>query len=191
MLPMLRNPFAPPLMSIDPWTELRREVDGVFDSVLSGRPTRSGGRTLPWIPAMDVEETDDVVRLTLEVPGVDPGNVDITVDDGVLTVSGERRHERKEGDVEHGAGLVERRYGRFERSVTLPEYADAERIEARCEHGVLTIEMPRTAQSRRRRIEIGRGAERQQQQLGSGQAADTRGTTTERARERRKDGQVA
>ena len=107
---------------------------------------------------MDVEDHDDRIRLAFEIPGVDPDAVSVTVEDGVLTVAGEKTRERRENaNGKRGTYATECRYGRFERRVALPESLDADRIVARAEHGVLTIELPKAAKSLRRSIEISRG----------------------------------
>ena len=158
MLQMFRNRFGTPSLfesTLEPWSDLRREIDRVFDSVLTERrPTAFHGDPL-WIPPMDLEEHDNLIRLSLELPGVNPKDVAITVENGVLTVSGEKKLER--GDDERndgGARMYECRYGRFERSLTLPQYIDADKVSAQYKNGILTLELPKSAQSRRKQIEI-------------------------------------
>ena len=157
MLPMLRNRFVAPTL-FEPWSDLRREIDRVFDSAITGTPIGVNGQS-QYLPAMDIEETSDKIRLTLEVPGVSPEDVEITVENKLLTVSGEKRFRRESGKGREGSHLIERRYGRFERSVMLPETVDADSIAAHFENGVLTVELPKSARSRRRTIAIGLGAD--------------------------------
>ena len=166
MLPMLRNRFVAPTM-FEPWGDLRREIDRLFDAAITGLPFGFDGQSR-WMPAMDIEETDDRIRLTFEVPGVNEEELHVTIENNVLTVSGEKRFEREEGDEQGGSRTVERRYGRFSRSVMLPSSVESEQVTAHYDNGVLTIELPKSAQSRRRKIEIGRGTE--QKQLGAGKA---------------------
>jgi HSP20 family protein len=163
MLPLVRNRFFPALSEpslLGPWSDLRREIDRWFESTVPGTLFASA-----WNPAMDVQETEDAVRLSFEIPGVNPDDVTITVENGVLTVSGEKKleHEDKSG------ARFERQYGRFERSVALPQSIDTDHVSAHCEHGVLSITLPKAATARPRTIEISRGTE--QAQLGSGKAA--------------------
>ena len=106
---------------------------------------------------MDVEDQDDLVRLSFEIPGVNPDDVDVTVENGVLTVSGEKKYERRTGDEQRGRHGVERRYGRFERSIALPQSVESDRVSAQYENGVLTLELPKSAESRKRRIQIADG----------------------------------
>lgn len=179
MLPMLRNRFAMPLMSSDPWSDFRREMDRVFDSVLAGRAPESA---MAWLPPVDVEESKDTLRFSVEVPGVNPEDLNVTVENGLLTVSGEKRYEHREGEEDQGGRFVERRYGRFERSLMLPEYADAENVSAQYDRGVLTIEIPKTESAKPRRIEIGRRDEQQQISAGT-QGRSQRSENRERERQ--------
>lgn len=154
MLPMLRNRFAPASAEdslLGPWADLRREIDRLFEGTVAGALVGSG-----WLPAMDVQETEDGIRLSLEVPGVRPEELKVTVENGLLTVSGEKRVER---EPTNGAIGFERRYGRFERTVTVPQGVDSDKIAAHCEHGVLTIDLPKTADAKPRSIEISAGPE--------------------------------
>ena len=163
MLPTLRNRFANPALfesSLEPWSDLRREIDRLFDSMLSSAgPSGAQGEQgmQNWMPLMDIEDDDEQLRLSFELPGVNPDDVNVTVENGVLTVSGEKKFERQSGNEQKGAYRVERRYGRFERSLTLPQSVDAEKVTARYDSGVLTLELPKSAESRKRKIEIGRG----------------------------------
>jgi len=146
MLPMLRNRVFP---TLDGWGEVHRELDRLFDDAVSGTLVGSN-----WVPAMDVEESAAGLKLTFEVPGVDPDDLSVTFENGVLTVSGEKRLERKAGNGNGGTRGFERRYGRFERSVTLPQTVDPDRVSAQCRNGVLTLELPKRPEAQPRRIEI-------------------------------------
>ena len=161
MLPMLRNHFATPALfepHVEPWSDLRREIDRLFDSVLSGPSLNSTQGGQSWMPLMDVDDEEDLLRLSFEIPGVNPDDVNVSVENGVLTVSGEKKFERKTGDEKQGPYSVERRYGRFERRIALPQSVDTDRVAAHYENGVLTLELPKSAESRKRKIEIGRGS---------------------------------
>jgi HSP20 family protein len=150
---MLGNRFVAPTL-FEPWSDLRREIDRVFDSALTGTPLGTNAQS-QYLPAMDIEETSDKIRLTLEVPGVSPEDLEISIENNVLTVSGEKRFRRDSDKDREGSHLIERRYGHFERSVMLPETVDADSIAAHFENGVLTVELPKSARSRRRTIAIG------------------------------------
>jgi HSP20 family protein len=155
MLPTRRNRFGTtPLSGPEPLFDLRREIDDLFDSFFNGGHLSAGDPQ--WVPAMDVEETDDAMRLTLEVPGVRPEDLSVSVHDGILTVTGEKKVESREGGK--GSRGYERRFGRFERSMTLPSSVDADRVAARYDNGVLAIDLPRSERAHPRRIEIARSA---------------------------------
>ena len=104
-----------------------------------------------WMPPVDIRESDDAYRFELEVPAVLAADVKVTVKDGVLVVSGERRYEKETNDKVH---RVERRYGRFTRSFRLPENADEGRIEASAKDGVLTLKVAKREEVKPRAIEV-------------------------------------
>jgi HSP20 family protein len=160
MLQLYRNRFATPASlfdsTVEPWSGLRREIDRVFDSMLTGGRQATFDGDSSWIPQMDIEEREDAILLHVELPGVNPDDVSVTVENGVLTISGEKKFAR-DGDQQHydgGFRMYERRFGRFERSLTLPSYINAEQAAAQYKDGVLTLELPRSAESRRKKIEI-------------------------------------
>jgi HSP20 family protein len=130
-----------------PASSLRREIDRLFED--AGMP--SGGR---WMPAADVRENDDSIDIDIELAGISPDNVEISVENGMLTVSGEKRTENKEGK-EGQYHSVERRYGSFVRSFQLPQGVDESKITANFDHGLLTIDIPKSALPQPRRIQIG------------------------------------
>ena len=105
-----------------------------------------------FVPAVDVFEDQDQVVLTAEVPGMAREDLDVSVDNGVLTIRG----EKKEGSKAEQAGYhrIESRYGRFERRVRLPDYVDAEKIQATYKDGVLKLEMPKAEAAKARSIQI-------------------------------------
>ena len=107
-----------------------------------------------WAPTMDIVEAEKEYRLHLEVPGVDPKNVNITVQDGVLTVSGEKSAEKTEKGETWTRS--ERTYGSFSRSVTLPEGVDAEKVTAEGADGVLVVRIPKPEAKTPRKIQVNR-----------------------------------
>src|ERR671923_1781553 len=109
-------------------------------------------RMAAWVPAVDVAETQDRFLITAELPGLRPEDVDISVENSVLRIQGERRFydERKEDDFHR----IERRFGSFTRSITLPSTADAENIQASFDAGVLTIEVPKREEAKPRKIQV-------------------------------------
>jgi HSP20 family protein len=113
--------------------------------------TRSGA-TGSWVPPLDVFETGDTLVVKVELPGIDPEAVEVSVEDSTLTVSGSR--EFRQETEEQNYHRIERRYGAFSRSLRLPQTADAEKVDARFDKGVLTIEVPKREEAKPRRIEI-------------------------------------
>lgn len=169
MLSTLRSRFATPFDSaFEPWSDLRREIDRLFDSALSGVRPAGVRNGMEWIPPMDVEEQDDAITLALELPGVRRDDVQVSVENGVLTISGEKKFAPDSGSESNGGRFVERRFGRFERVLSLPQSVDAEKITASYENGVLMLKLPKSAESRRRKIEIGGGAEQKRIESGEG-----------------------
>jgi HSP20 family protein len=138
--------------TLTPLVALRREMDRLFDEPVVGRSGQAPARSA-WSPAVDVREEDQAWVFELDLPGVEPAQVEVTADDGVLTVRGERAATRQEGDVGRWH-LVERLRGSFQRRFTLPENVAEDGIEATFAHGVLSIRAPKTAVPQPRRIEI-------------------------------------
>ena len=137
--------------------EVRRDMDEVFGSylgALTGEEGQQGqgGIRSSFVPEIDIDRDGDSYVISVEAAGVSPDDMNVEVEDGVLTISGEKREERQ---AEDGARR-ERRYGRFSRSIRLADDIDPENISARHEHGVLTISLPKRALpgEQKKRIEI-------------------------------------
>jgi HSP20 family protein len=133
---------------------LQSDVNRLFDSFFgrreAGRPGNGSGR---WVPPMDLVETDDHLVLRADLPGLERDDVEIEVKDGVLTVSGERKSEQEQ--TGEGYHRVERSFGRFSRSLGLPRDVKAEDVKASFESGVLEVKVPKPAERKPTRIEIG------------------------------------
>ncbi|HTR80803.1 MAG TPA: Hsp20/alpha crystallin family protein [Bacteroidota bacterium] len=134
-------------------SHLQQEMNKVFGDFFRG-DLFDGGSFLSgqWTPAVDLEETDDSYVVRAELPGIKKDEVKITLNDGVVTVSGEKRNEveKKEGNYHR----VERSYGAFERSFTLPGAVKSDEIEAKYADGVLTITLPKTEEAKEKIIEV-------------------------------------
>ncbi len=105
-----------------------------------------------WMPAVDVRETKDALEITAELPGLEPKNVDVSVENGVLTLKGSREFEKAtEGETYH---RVERAYGSFERSFTLPTNVDPDKVKAVYRHGVLHLTLPKREEAKPRSVTI-------------------------------------
>ena len=141
----------------EPWGllgRLNRELDAFLQNRPLGTPddTESNVVTSNWMPSVDIKEDDKQFTMVADIPGVDPKDIEITMENGVLTLKGEREHEVKE---EHEAyRRVERTHGTFYRRFSLPETADAEHITAKGENGVLTVTIPKREKAQPKRIEV-------------------------------------
>ena len=133
---------------------LQNEVNRVFDAFFGNGP---GTRVRRWVPAMDLVETDDQLVLRADLPGLSKEDVELEVKDGVLTISGERKADHEEKS--EGYYRVERAFGRFSRSLTVPDGIDAEAITAEFNEGVLEVRIPKPAERKPHRIAIGAGAD--------------------------------
>jgi len=150
-------------LAADPFTFL----DQVFGN--GGARTQA---SLMRAPETDVIETEREIRVQVEMPGLKRENIEVDVENNVLTIRGEKREERTEGQ-DGRYHLAERRWGTFARSFVLPRDVDADRIGAAFENGVLTVSIPKSEKARRRKIEVGANA--QQQELGGAGSTDGNG----------------
>ena len=135
----------------DPWDsfrEFRGELDKAFNRDLAGYTETASD----WVPSVDIKEGKDAYEVVADVPGVNPKDIDISLEDGVLTVKGERKSESK--DESEGYTRTERVYGSFYRRFTLPETADADNISAKTEHGVLRLNIPKKEKALPKRITV-------------------------------------
>jgi HSP20 family protein len=110
-----------------------------------------------WMPAMEIVEKEDRLFVTAELPGMNVKDVEITLENGVLRISGEKKEEKREREAGSKYHMWERRYGSFQRAFTLPQSVDAEKISASFQDGVLTIDLPKSEKAKAlgRKIPIG------------------------------------
>lgn len=177
---MARNPLTPSrsgfglLGGNDPFLSLHREMNRLFDDVLRGTGlpaagSQGQGGVGNFVNAsMNVSETEKEIRITAELPGVTEQDIDVSLDDDVLTIRGEKKFDRS--DEKENFHFVERSYGTFQRSLRLPFPINPEQVQAHFENGVLTVTLPKTAQQERsRRIQVqGRRAGGQSSQSAQG-----------------------
>ena len=130
-------------------SEMNRVFNTFFDTPAAG--AGNGGGVRRWVPSMDLVETDDHFVLRADLPGLAEGDVAIELEDNVLTISGERKseHEEKEGFYR-----MERSFGQFRRSLTLPDGIDAQKIAATFDKGVLEVRIPKPEARKPRRVAI-------------------------------------
>ncbi|WP_114943528.1 Hsp20/alpha crystallin family protein [Microvirga calopogonii] len=143
----------------DPFMTLHREMNRLFDDVLRGfdmAPLGGVGRPAGW-PQVEVVENDKEVRVSAELPGLEDKDVEVLMQDGVLTIRGERKSEIEDKE----RAFSERYYGRFERRIPMAWDVDEDKIEASFTNGVLTVTLPKSAESRPqvKRIAINRAGE--------------------------------
>lgn len=136
-----------------PLGAFRDEMEQVFDKFFGGVGTRVEG-ALVASPRLDVSETDDAVEVDTDLPGFKPDEVHIEVHDRRLTVSGEHSEEQKEDDKERKYHRIERRSGSFSRSVWLPCAVDEDKVEAQLKDGVLHVRLPKTAETKTKKIKV-------------------------------------
>jgi HSP20 family protein len=168
------------MMRWDPFQDLRSAQDemaqmspmlahalGLHTQQPSGRAT-----TTAWAPALDISERKDAYLVAVELPGLKPEDLDITMEDGLLTIQGERQFTSESSEQQFHR--VERRYGAFRRSITLPAHAMAEGIQASFEDGVLQILVPKAEEAKPKRIQVRPGRM-------EGTAASSEGASSEEA----------
>lgn len=146
------------LTRFDPFRDLatlQDRIDRLFDESLGRVRSDQGSEDLErttWAPAVDILETDNDIVLRADLPGVNPKDVDISVQNGTLTLKGERRFE---SDVkEDNFRRVERIYGSFIRSFALPQSVDAEKVDAEYHNGVLEVKLPKRPESKPKQVKV-------------------------------------
>lgn len=142
------------IVRYEPWAvvnRLHQSLDQLFGEALAS-PEASSSASVAWVPRVDIHEEKDRFIVLADVPGVDSKDIEITAENGVLTIRGERRVEKRE--AENGYERVERVSGTFLRRFTLPEGANTESIKAKQTNGVLEVVIPKQPQLQARRISI-------------------------------------
>ena len=150
------SPFGFGSQRSDPFQLLRREMEQLFDNVggSAGEASAGGGNIVA--PRMDISEDDQAFKVSAELPGAKPEDVEVTVDDDLLTIRAERTQERETNRRNYH--LVERSVGVFQRSLRLPAPVDAGKVQASFDNGVLTVTIPKEgSQARSRRVQVRSG----------------------------------
>jgi len=146
--------YSPELSTWSPFdrlSSLRDEMNRLFEASSSGS-TRDAGLLTAWAPLLDVFQERDNVFVKVELPGLKKEEIEISVQEGILSVAGERKQEAetKEGDTFRS----ERFFGRFHRSVVLPTAVDTEKVKASYKDGILTITLPKAEEAKPKQIEV-------------------------------------
>lgn len=144
------EPFCRSLSPFEGFETLRRRMDRLFDEF--GRGEEGDVLQSRWIPSVDVTEAGDQYLIHAEIPGMSKKDIKITLEGDVLTIAGEKKLDREKKDRTYH--LVERAYGQFSRSFTLPHKVDGENIKASFKDGVLEITVPKAPEAKSREIEI-------------------------------------
>ena len=144
-----------PLAELTPFRDferMRREMDRFWDSFFDGglrRRIEEGGE---WLPSLDVAETKNELVVKVEVSGMAPKDIDISLSDGVLTIKGEKKQEKEEKEADYH--LVERSYGSFTRSIRLPKEVQNDKISASYKDGILKVTLPKSEEAKKKEIKI-------------------------------------
>jgi HSP20 family protein len=140
------------LTKYEPWSlleQMRREMDRAMDTRTA---EGSSVATSDWVPAVDIKEEKDSFVIVADIPGVDPKDIEVHMENGMLTIKGEKESEKKE--EREGYKRVERSYGSFYRRFSLPDSADAEKITANSNNGVLEVRIGKQEQVQPRKISV-------------------------------------
>jgi len=140
------------LMKYEPWNlleQMRREMDRAMDTRTA---EGSSVATSDWVPAVDIKEEEDSFAIVADIPGVAPKNIEVHMENGMLTIKGEKESEKKE--EREGYKRVERSYGSFYRRFSLPDTADAEEITANSNNGVLEVRIGKQEKVQPRKISV-------------------------------------
>lgn len=141
------------LITRDPWKlldQIQRDMGPMFPRLRDDETQVEGSN---WAPAVDIKEEDDRYVLYADIPGVPPNDIEVSMDKGLLTIRGERKHEQT--TAEKGFHRTERQQGLFIRRFTLPDTVDAENISATSQDGVLQVSIPKAAPATPRKIKVG------------------------------------
>ncbi len=145
-----KTPKSPAWASTDPFEMLNEEFRRLFTSP-DGPFVRQSRMLGDWAPALDVEEQDDAFVVYAELPGMKREAIDISLNNGLLVIQGERTEEKPSQGQSH---RTERYYGKFSRTVSLPSEVDADKVTATYRDGVLLVRLPKAEQAKPRQIEV-------------------------------------
>jgi len=130
--------------------KIRTEMDQLWDNLFEGKPRmREFGK---WFPSVDVSETKNDLIVKAELPGMDPKDIDISLNDGYLTIKGEKKQEKEE--KEENYHFIERSYGSFTRSVRLPNEVQRDKIAASFKNGILKVTLPKSQEAKKKEVKI-------------------------------------
>ncbi len=137
--------------ALDRWSNLRDELNNLFEMPLWSNFGRQSQLFSGWTPALDVYQNNDNVIVMIELPGMRKEDIEISLHDGMLTISGERKSESKDSE---NAERTERFVGKFRRSITLPTRVDANKVNATYKDGILTVTLPKAEEAKPKQIQV-------------------------------------
>ncbi len=146
-----KNPETTLWSSLEGLSTLREEMNRLLDGSLAG-VAGGGGLFGGWSPALDVTQDKENLYVKVELPGVKKEEIEISLHDGQLTLSGERKEEKRESEGE--TFRSERTFGKFHRTVSLPVPVDAQRVKATYRDGILQVELPKAEEAKPKQIEV-------------------------------------
>lgn len=146
-----QSPAAMALSGFDRWSNLRDELDSLFELPTWSNFQRQAQLFSGWSPGLDLYQNNDNVIARVELPGMRKEDIDISLHDGMLTISGERKAEEAEGDK---AERTERYIGKFRRSVSLPTQVNAGKVSATYRDGILTVTLPKAEEAKPKQIQV-------------------------------------
>jgi HSP20 family protein len=144
-------PDAGPWTALDRWSNLREELNSFFDLPFSSTFGRAGQLFTGWSPALDLYESGDHLVAMVELPGMRKEDIEISLHDGTLTISGERKRDSTNGEK---AQRTERYVGTFRRSISLPTRVDAGKVSASYENGILKVTLPKAEEAKPKQIKV-------------------------------------
>jgi HSP20 family protein len=144
-------PESPLWPASDRWSNLRDELNSFFDMPFWSGFGRTGQLFTGWSPALDLYDSGDHLMAVVELPGMRKEDIDISLHDGTLTISGERKRETNNGEA---AQRTERYVGAFRRSITLPTRVDAGKVSATYENGILKVTLPKAEEAKPKQIRV-------------------------------------
>ncbi len=140
--------------SFDRWANLRDEINSFFDSPSLSHSVAAAQLSTGWTPALDLYQTADDIVAVVELPGLRKENIELSLHDGILSISGERKEEAPEAGQ---AARSERSSGKFRRSISLPTRVNSEKVNASYRDGILTVTLPKAEEVKPKQIQVNVG----------------------------------
>jgi HSP20 family protein len=147
-----QTPDSAPWLALDRWSNLRDELNSFFDMPFWSGSGRTGQLFTGWSPALDLYESGDHFVAVVELPGMSKEAIDISLHDGTLTISGERKREKS--DNGETAQRTERYVGTFRRSISLPSRVDSGKVSATYQDGILKVTLPKAEEAKPKQIQV-------------------------------------